>query len=578
MVPTPPTRGPAVRAHKVLVADDQASVRGMLAAILRGFGCEVLTAKDGAQAVQLFREHRPNCVLLDAHMPVMDGFQACAEIKALSADRFTPVLLVTSDRSAEAQVRGAQAGVDEQLVKPVTPELLQAKVKALDQIANLHRQLADQHEELLAHRASVQREHELALALIQHVIHRGVACANVRRLETPADDFHGDIVFTAWGPDARQFVLVGDFTGHGLRAALGAMPAADVFYSMTRAGFGTSDLVRELNKRFHSLLPPEMFLCACLLEIDHRAGVLTAWNGGLPPAIVRDDRGVLQEIESTHLPIGVLAPHEFDDSVVTLRVASGDRIYAFSDGVIEQENSSGERFELERLKSMLSNIDGADRIFDALRSSLDAHQHEQAQGDDITLIEVLVDSSLSPQFATADAGRGAASEALTWSLDLKLEGRALRLVDPRPVLLRALHELQGLEAHREPLHVVLSELYGHALDYGVLNCDPELKRSPEGFAEYAAEHARRHALLDSGHVAIHLRHQPTPTGGLLEIAVDDSGPCFGVRDPRPASDARGRESDLARSYCESFELAGQGGESRAVYEWREHPNASEDAA
>lgn len=68
----------------ILIAEDSAADRMLLSSIVRRQGHQVLTASNGAEAVEAFREQRPQLVLMDAMMPVMDGFEAARQIKALA--------------------------------------------------------------------------------------------------------------------------------------------------------------------------------------------------------------------------------------------------------------------------------------------------------------------------------------------------------------------------------------------------------------------------------------------------------------------------------------------------------------
>lgn len=559
------------RPLKVLVADDQPSQRELLSALLSDFGCEVVLVEDGAQAVEAFERERPDCVLLDAHMPVEDGFSACARIKKLSAECFTPVLIVTYDHSNEALVRCAQAGGDECLHKPVSADVLQAKVRAWRQIGELHDLLRRQSEQLLAHRVAAREEQRLAKALMHHIVQRDAGGReNLRVLEASAENFHGDIVLSAWGPAGRQHVLVGDFTGHGLQAALGALPAADIFYSMTRAGFGMSDILRELNKRLRSLFPRNIFLCACALEVDHATGAIGAWNGGLPPAFVRDASGGLQAIESLHVPLGVLGPKEFDDTLRQFQAQSGERVYVYTDGLIEQENAHGEQFETERLTGILAGRGDVELLFERLEMALAGHRRDQPQRDDVTLMELRVDPAAVPRFKLVANSAGAGRPPLAWSLELRLGADALRELDPRPLLLRALHELQGLDPHREALHLILTELYTNAVDHGVLACESSLKRGPDGFEKYQRQRQQRLETLSHGSVWIRFDHEPQPDGGVLQICVRDDGAGFDPETLTPPApgEPSGRGLALVRAFCEHFELTEGGRASCALYRWR----------
>lgn len=560
------------RSARVLVVVADASERERTRVLLEQFGCKVALAESGEAGVAAFEHRRPDCVLIDAHLPDESGLVACARIKQLAGDSFIPILMVAADPSGELLVRCAQAGADECLRAPAPAEVLQANVRAWRQIGELHDRLMRQHEELLAYRAAAREEQRTAKALMHHVIRRESYCAaNLRMLESPAENYHGDIVLSAWGPAGRQHVLVGDFTGHGLQAALGALPAADIFYSMTRSGFGVADIVRELNRRLHSLFPRNVFLCACAMEIDHVAGTIGAWNGGLPPAFVRDEHGGLRPIESQHLPLGVPAPRDFNDGLQFLRVQRTDRVYVYSDGLTEQLNSRGEAFEEERLRAILGGRGDAALVFERLEMALSAHRREQAQGDDITLLELRIDPSVAPRFVSVAQSAGATRAPLRWSFEVRLDAAALRELDPRPLLLRALHELQGLDSHRDALHMILSELYNNALDHGVLRCDSSLKNGPDGFEAFQRERQRRLESLERGSIWVRLDHEPEADGGVLQIRVRDDGAGFdpALLTPAAASATHGRGLALVRAFCDSFDVADGGRMACAVYRWRQ---------
>jgi len=567
----------------VLLADDDAPTRSYLRQLLQTFGCAVLEAADGENAVRIFDERRPDCVLLDAHLPVVDGFAACAAIKGLCGEHFTPVLILTADHTPQMNTLCAQSGGDELILKPVMPEFLQAMVRAFAQIRRLHDLLRTQREELVTHQLAAQEEQALARALMRHVTQRdGVGCGNVRRLELAADGYHGDIVLAAWRPAGRQHVLVGDFTGHGLQAALGALPVSDVFFSMTKAGFSIPDIVRELNARMGSLFPANIFLCACALDIDHVNGMLSVWSGGIPSALVRSPNGQLRILQSRHLPLGVLSARDFDDSIETIGICHGERIYVHTDGVAEQSNSRGEPFGDERIKAILGGKGDAEPLFERLEMAIAAHRGDVPQHDDTTFIEVLVNSSAAPCLVAAPNGAavGALRLATDWSLELQLDGAALRELDPKPLLMRCLQELQGLDPHRDVLLMVLGELYSNAIEHGVLGCESALKSDPDGFAKYYAQCEKRLADITDGRITVRLAHRALPDGGELVITVRDSGAGFDFERLAPAVEScpSGRGVALVRSFCNEVRFADGGRSCTATYRWNRSPAIEAAAA
>jgi two-component system response regulator MprA len=113
----------------VLVVDDEPSVRQSLSRALRLEGYEVVTADDGAAALAAVEERRPDVVVLDVGLPVLDGLTACRRLRA-RGDR-TPVLMLTARDAVDDRVDGLDAGADDYLVKPFALRELTARLRAL---------------------------------------------------------------------------------------------------------------------------------------------------------------------------------------------------------------------------------------------------------------------------------------------------------------------------------------------------------------------------------------------------------------------------------------------------------------
>ncbi len=101
----------------VLIAEDGAADRLLLSSIVRRQGHAVLTASNGAEAVEVFQTRRPQLVLMDALMPVMDGFEAARRIKQLAGESLVPIIFLTSLTESSALVRCLEAGGDDFLAK-----------------------------------------------------------------------------------------------------------------------------------------------------------------------------------------------------------------------------------------------------------------------------------------------------------------------------------------------------------------------------------------------------------------------------------------------------------------------------
>ena len=121
---------------EILVVDDELAIRKGLRALLETNGYEVRTARDGAGALTAVREKRPNLVLLDVMMPILDGFSACAAIRR--NDRDLPIVFLTAKDADEDQVRGLEVGADDFVSKSSDSSVLLVRIrKALERAERL---------------------------------------------------------------------------------------------------------------------------------------------------------------------------------------------------------------------------------------------------------------------------------------------------------------------------------------------------------------------------------------------------------------------------------------------------------
>lgn len=114
---------------RILVIEDEAPMRTVLADAMGSAGFRVLTAADGEAGLKRALDERPDLVLLDVMMPRLDGFAVAAELRRLGRD--LPILMLTAKGQIEDRVRGLDRGADDYLVKPFSTGELLARVRAL---------------------------------------------------------------------------------------------------------------------------------------------------------------------------------------------------------------------------------------------------------------------------------------------------------------------------------------------------------------------------------------------------------------------------------------------------------------
>lgn len=114
----------------VLVVDDSVSMRQMVSFTLTGAGYEVIEAGDGKEAVDILNGgSKPHLVITDLNMPNMDGISLIKAVRGMAAHKFTPILMLTTESSADKKKEGQNAGATGWIVKPFNPEQMLATIK-----------------------------------------------------------------------------------------------------------------------------------------------------------------------------------------------------------------------------------------------------------------------------------------------------------------------------------------------------------------------------------------------------------------------------------------------------------------
>lgn len=510
----------------ILIAEDSPSDRMLLSSIIGRQGHRVLSAATGIEAVAMFETERPQLVLMDAMMPIMDGFEAARRIKKISGESLVPIIFLTSLTEGEALAYCLEAGGDDFISKPYNPVVLAAKINAMNRLRLLQETVLQQRDQIARHHEYLLHEQRVAKAVFDQVAHSGcLNASNIRYLQSPYALFNGDLMLAAYTPAGQMHVLLGDFTGHGLPAAVGAMPLAEVFYGMTAKGYGLAEILREMNAKLKRILPVDMFCCATLLCVNTLQQQVEVWSGGLPEGyLLRGRTGEFTPLASHHLPLGVLSVEAFDTRTEVHPLAPGDRIFLLSDGVLDTTNSADDLFGVQRLREVLALNREPELLIQEILQALNDFGGKAR--DDVSMLEITADEAaipVPPPLIYSDSG---ASSPLDWSASFELRAATLRRFNPLPYIVQLLLEVHGLRARSGALHSVLAELYSNALEHGVLGLDSSLKHDAAGFASYYQQRADGLAELQSGFVRVHVSVEPKGQGGRLTIRVEDSGQGF----------------------------------------------------
>jgi DNA-binding response OmpR family regulator len=113
---------------KVLIVDDEPNIREVVGLYLRRDGHDIVSATDGEEALEVFRESGPDLVVLDLMLPKMSGLEVCRRMRA---DRRVPLIMLTARGEEEERIVGLSLGADDYVVKPFSPRELAARVAAV---------------------------------------------------------------------------------------------------------------------------------------------------------------------------------------------------------------------------------------------------------------------------------------------------------------------------------------------------------------------------------------------------------------------------------------------------------------
>lgn len=443
----------------------------------------------------------------------------------------------------------------------------------MQRILDMQRTLHENAKQLALHRDETEREQQLAMHLMEHIIRDDVHEEHVQRWVMPAQHFSGDLLASMPAPGGALHIILSDGTGHGLSAALSVMPVAEIFTRMTQQGYQISSIARELNRKLKQLMPTGRFVAAILVCVDWAERTIELWNGGSPAAFfVNQDGRVLRQWDANHVALGILSDQAFDAQTELYQWQELGQLYMYSDGLTEAQNAEGEDFGEERLLHILASTASADR-FGRLKTTVNDFLGGAAAHDDVSLVAVdcVLEAVVSaPWRERPGSGEGLAQPERQWRVHVGLSVAELKSLDVMPWLMWWMDNIELEQQHRGQVFLILSELLNNALDHGLLGLDSQLKAQPGGFERYIQMRADRLAALSSGSIDIEMGPVWQAERELLQLGVKDSGPGFdhaatSQADLTANTGFSGRGIGLVRDLCETLEYRGNGNDVVALY-------------
>ncbi|WP_034841332.1 PP2C family protein-serine/threonine phosphatase [Endozoicomonas numazuensis] len=367
----------------ILIVEDARDQRLMLSVVLKKQGHKVLEAENGKEALAILQEHQEvRIIISDWMMPEMDGLELLKETRKSDLGRYIYFILLTGNTDHEAVVEGMNHGADDFLAKPVNFDELAARLKAGIRIIELEKQLEQQKQQLVQAIETVEKDLESAAKAQEVLLAQPATIQHVSFdwFFKPSKILGGDMFgYQAIDGETLSFYQL-DVAGHGIPSALFSFTLNNILSESSGRGSIVKEksdqepfykvrapekVLASLNKRFQVTPESMLYFTIAYGHINSRSGEVTVSQAGHPPPLwIRREKASVEPVAGGGVPIGMMP--DMDYTSCTLQFQPGDRLFLYSDGVTECENTEGEQFGESRLLQCLM-----DTLNDDLKSVID---------------------------------------------------------------------------------------------------------------------------------------------------------------------------------------------------------------
>ena len=405
--------------------------------------------------------------------------QTSQEIRQAFPDHHIAIIFLTVLDDHDSFERCLALG-DDFVLKPVERSVLLAKVQAHFRIVRMHNEVITQRDELSQFHEQVRYDYAMAESIFSNL--KEEMSSQVKHIfgidyiSTPSTIFNGDLIVVANRPHGGVYVMIADATGHGLPAAISAIPATRAFFSMALKGMSLGEIATELNEVLGRFLPSGMMLAASIFEVRANGFEVSMWGGGLPDGYILSEEGkIVRRLVSKHMPLGVLSNSEFETDLIHLKLEPNQKIIAYTDGLTEALNEKGELFGQDRLEAALQRGDSAiPKLYESVRQF-----SHRTTDDDLSILSMTFPISTN-QEVTSTSNADPIGHITTQST-LRFSSEVIKSVSLMTDVRRYLMGLINDGTHLDLVCSVLAELLSNAIDHGLLNLDSSIKEQPDGF-------------------------------------------------------------------------------------------------
>src|SRR6266403_4488379 len=377
---------------QILVVDDDAVSRKILAQLLASAGLQCHECEDGTEALELIRAKQPSLLLLDFELPGLNGAEVLKSLRSDSDPAIAqiPTIMLTGHGSEESEVSCLQAGADDFVTKPVNASVLRARIETQLRLRLMRRQLERQNDELEEWRRNLERDLAAAQLTQQSLIPQKpptIAGWEVAACYRPVIQVGGDIYGWLRMKDGRILFWIADGTGHGAAAALLTTLAKLLFHHGSGEHDSPARVMEAVNNDFRSIFGGRSFMTAMCVAVDPATGRATIVGAGHPPVLIARRGGGTGSIASVAPPLGLIEHPEFTETIVDLDL--GDAFLLYTDGLFGAARGERLRLTPERLEKMLDHsAPNAEALLRGILNQAVPENGKDALPDDLAALAV----------------------------------------------------------------------------------------------------------------------------------------------------------------------------------------------
>ncbi|MFC4698584.1 SpoIIE family protein phosphatase [Glaciecola siphonariae] len=550
---------------RVLIIEDDSLFAEILQTFLEDNQCTTIVAENIESAKLQLQTSVFQFALLDNHLPDGDGINFIEYLKNdLPHDKPLPVMMITADENQNLMLDAFERGADDFLVKPLSLDLLWQKMQRVNNLYQKEAQLEKQAQHLSSLLDKQEQEEQLARYVYEHVaatLSTEEECVDTYIQSSSA--FNGDVFICDTAPNGNRFVILADATGHGLSAAISILPLVATIKAMIRKGLSLAHIIHEANKKLCKELPDDKFVTLIGVEVNFNSRTLELFNGGMPDVIsIRHDK-TLERFPSTSMALGILEPEDFDPGIINLETHPIKNLFFFSDGLIEQKNSFGEEFGMDRVMEIISGNNSAEPHVSRMVNYFTVFNEMEELQDDLSMCDLQVDALMEAHLydkketTLTNTGKVCAS--------LELCGGLIGTSDIVGCFDSLMRSIDVVGDMRQRAFTVFAELISNAVDHGILDLDSKLKNDFAGFAEYLMlKEERLGNIGEDSHLKMGFEYSPITNE--ISFSIADSGSGYEMKRDTTMDDESlsGRGLSLIEQLCQSVEVTPPGNQTSVV--------------